>query len=555
MVKSIIGNGTNFFFKSQKTIISAASVISVTYAISAFLSFLRTRILSSYFGDSSELGVFFTADRIPTLIFSILVVGTLSSVFIPIFTSYVKKDEQEAWCISSSIINISLLTFLVFGITAFIFAKQIMIVLSVGRFNQAELTLGASLMRIMVLAQIILIVSSFISSILQSFRYFLVPSLAPVLYNLGMILGIVFLTPVIGIYSAAFGVIVGSIMHLLIQLPVLRRVNFKHSFVLNFGDKGVREIFSLLPPRLFASAINQVSATIDTSLAILISASSVVVFKFADQLQTFPVNLFGVSIALAALPTLSYESSDDNYSKFKKTFMTSLHQMLFLVIPAAVVLLVLRVPVVRLVYGASRFSWEATLATSYTVAFFSISVFSQSAAYLVTRAFYALADTKTPLKVLFFTMPFDILFSLFLIKVLGFGVWSIALSYSVSSIIDFVVTLYLLGKKVGGFDPQALFEPFIKISYSAVFMGISLYLPMKLMERFIFDTTRTLPLFMLTVTACIFGFLSYLFFTKVFSVKEVELLYRVLGKFKLRPGISAATDAATTIEFEEIVGS
>lgn len=532
-------------FQTQKTILSAATVILVAYSVSALLSFVRTRVLSSAFGDSPELGVFFTADRIPAFIYSILIVGTVSTVFIPIFTSYLKKDEEEAWRISSSVVNISLLIFLLLGVFAFIFAGPLIGLLSLGKFTPQQMILGRDLMRIMMLAQIILIFSSFITSILQSFRYFLIPSLAPVVYNLGMIVGVIVLTPYIGIYGAAYSVVIGAVLHLLIQLPMLKKIEYRHSFAIDIHDAGVREIFKLVPPRFFSAAINQISIIIDTSLAILISPASVVIFKFADQLQTFPVNLFGVSIALAALPTLSFESDDNDFKKFKETFLTSLHQMLFLVIPAAVILLVLRVPVVRIVYGASKFSWDATLATSYTVAFFSLSIFSQSAVYLITRAFYALHDTKTPLKVTGLTIPLDILISVVFIKVLGWGVWSIALSYSISSIIDCLVMLYLLGRKIGGFDFEALVGPFVKISYSAIFMGVCLYVPMKILEGVLFDTSRTLPLVALTLTACGFGLAFYILFTHLLDVKEVALLYRFVPKFRLSSGIVAATDAAS----------
>lgn len=545
MVKLTLKNGASFLFQTQKTIISAASIISIMYAVAAVLSFVRTRFLSSYFGASNHLGVFFTADRIPAFISNILVVGTLSAVFIPVFTSYLKKDEDEAWRISSSIINISLLAFLLIGILSFIFARELMMLLSLGNLNGEELILGQNLMRIMIVAQIILIFSSFITSVLQSFKYFIVPAIAPVLYNMGMILGIIILTPWLGIYGAAYGVVVGALMHLLIQLPLLRRVNYRHSFNIDFKDPGVKEVFRLMPSRVVSSAINQISAVIDTSLAFLVSTSSVVIFKFSDQLQSFPVNLFGASIALAALPTLAYESDDQKYEKFKETFLTSLHQMLFLVIPAAIILLVLRVPMVRLVYGASKFPWEATIATSYTVAFFSLSIFSQSAVYLITRAFYALHDTKTPLKVTLFTIPFDVLISLSMVKLLGWGVWSIAFSFSISSIMDFIIMIFLLHKKVDGFDLEALFSPFVKISYAALFMGISLYVPLKLLEKYVFDTTHTLPLIVLTMAVCICGFLSYLLFTKIFNVKEVKLLYGILGKFRVKRSVEAAANITT----------
>jgi putative peptidoglycan lipid II flippase len=360
-----------------------------------------------------------------------------------------------------------------------------------------------------------------------------------------MIFGVIVLTPIVGIYGAAYGVVVGSVLHLLTQLPLLKKINYKHYFTLGFREAGVREVFKLLPPRLFASSINQISAVVDTTLAIAVSVSSVVVFKFAEQLQTFPVNLFGVSIALAALPTLSFVSDDKDFKKFKETLMTSLLQMFFLVLPASIVLLVLKVPLVRLVYGASGFSWPATVATSYTLAFFALSIFTQSAVYLITRAFYALHDTKTPLKVVFFSIATDIILSVVFVKFLGLGVWSIALSYSLSSFIDFTVLLALLSKKIGGLNLSTYLEPFLKISYSAVFMGISLYVPMKILENLIFDTTRTVPLALLTLTATLFSFASYLVFTKVFAVKKMELLYSLLAKFKLRPSIAAATEAQT----------
>lgn len=552
MVKSMLKNGTSILFQTQKTIISAATVLSITYAASAFLSFLRTRILSNYFGDSPELGVFFTADRIPSFIFNVLVVGTLSTVFIPVFTSHLKKSEGDAWRISSAVTNMFILAFGLFGIIAFIFAKDLMVVLSLGKLTAAEVDLGKNLMRIMIGAQVVLIFSSLLTSILQSFRYFLVPSLAPILYNVGMILGVIVLTPLLGIYGAAYGVMIGSLLHLLVQLPLLSRVNYKYAFTLGFKQEGIREIFKLLPPRLLASSVNQISVVVDTSLAIAVSVSSVVVFKFAEQLQSFPVNLFGVSIALAALPTLSYVSDDKDFKKFKDTFNTSLMQMLFLVLPASIMLLVLKVPLVRLVYGAPEFSWPATVATSYTLAFFALSIFTQSAVFLLTRAFYALHDTKTPLLVVICSIAVDILLSVIFVKGFGFGVWSIAFSYTLSSFMDFGVLMYLLSRKVGGFDFDSLVEPFLKISYSAIFMGISLYAPMKILEDLIFDTTRTVPLAMLTMTASIFGFISYFIFTKIFAVKEVELLYTLLAKIRLRTGIAAATKAQVAGKDENV---
>lgn len=547
MVRTFIKNGSSFLLKTQKTIISAAAVIALAYGFSAFLGLLRSRLLAHYFGASEELGIFYTADKIPSFIYSILVVGTLSTVFIPIFTGLLNKDEEAAWQTASSMVTVSIFMFLIFGSLVYVFSPLIIKILSVGKFNEDEILLGSTLMRIMLFAQFILIVSSFVTSVLQSFRFFIVPALAPVLYNLGMIFGIIFLVPKVGIYGPAIGVIFGAAFHLLIQVPLLSRIKFDFSFSFNFKNRGMKEIFTLMPPRIFGSAVAQISAIVNNSLAILVSTSSVVVFKFADQLQSFPVNLFGASIALAALPTLSMESETEDSEKFKRTFLTSFHQMLFLVVPASVILLVLRVPVVRLVYGASRFPWEATVLTSYTLAFFSLSVFAQSGIYLLNRAFFALRDTLTPVKVNFFTLMVSISLSVTFIKFLGWGVWSIALSYSVAAILDLLILLYLLHRKVGGFDINALLVPFTKISYSAVLMGISLYLPMKLLDEVIFDTTRTINLVFLTVIATFAGIVSYLFFTWAFKVKEIRLLYRIFYRFRPSSGLQAASDITSDV--------
>ena len=537
MVKDTIQNGQNgsknFLFKTQNTIISAAFVIAVTYGISAVLALVRARLLAHFFGISDDLAVFYTADKIPGFIYSVLVVGTLSTVFIPIFASELRDNEKIAWKTASSMITVSMVFFTFLSCIVFIFSPQIIDLLAIHKFTAEQVILGSNLMRIMLVAQLVLVVSSFITSILQSFKYFIIPAIAPVFYNVGMIVGIVFLFPKFGIYGAAAGVLIGAILHLLVQIPLMKKINFNFSLTLDLKDKGLKEIFSLMPSRIFGTSVIQISDVINNSLAILISTSSVIFFKFASQLQSFPVNLFGASIALAALPTLSFESLEADREKFKKTFLTSFHQMLFLVIPASVILLVLRVPAVRLVYGASKFPWDATILTSYTLGFFSLSIFAQSATYLLTRSFFALKDTITPVKVNLATIAVGASLALFFIRVMHFGVWSIALAGSISTILDMFLMLALLSKKVGGFGKRALMLPFFKIGVSAIFMGLSLYIPMKLLDIYVLDTTKTINLIILTIVVSIAGFFSYVIFTSLFKVDEVQLLYKLLKKMNL----------------------
>ncbi|MBD3365944.1 murein biosynthesis integral membrane protein MurJ [candidate division WWE3 bacterium] len=524
----------SFLTRAQTTILSAAAILGFTSGLSALLGFVKSRLLSASFGTSTELTIFFTADKIPNLIYSLLVVGGMSTVFIPVYTEALKNDGDKADEIASQIINAGVLLFAVLGGLAFAFAPGIIRLLAVNKFTPEEVILGARLLRLMLGAQIILLVSSFLTSLLHSYSCFILASLAPVLYNLGMIVGILAFSDQFGILGPTYGTLIGAAAHLLIQIPAIRKIRYSYRPIFKFRSKYLRKVSDLLPARLLSVAAANFLATINNSLAILISKPSSIYLKFAGQLQFFPVNLFAVSIASAALPTLSRKAAASNKDKFKKIFITSLHQMLFLVIPCSVILLVLRIPVIRLAYGAKKFPWEATVKTSYTLAFYSISIFAQSTVYLLTRSFYALKDTKTPVKISLVTLFLNIGLSLLFIRILNWGVWAIAFSYSITSILDMLVMFYFLDRSLGGFSLKEVLQPFIKISYAAILMGGALYAPLKLLDEYVFDSTRTIQLLFITILASLVGVGTYLLFTKLLKVEEVELLHKLLYKLNVR---------------------
>lgn len=541
-------NLNGFLFKTQNTILSAAVILGIASGVSAVLGLVKTRLLAGYFGVSKELTIFYTADKIPNLIYSILIVGAVSTVFIPIFTGLLKKDKEEAFKVASSIIGTTFIFFITVGVIIFAFSPNIITVLSVGKFSVEDIKLGSSLMRIMLASQIFLVAGSLSTSVLQSFKYFIIPALAPIFYNIGMIAGTIFLSSKLGIYGPAIGVAMGSIMHFIIQIPLLKKSGFRLFSRIDLKDKNFKKTLSLVPPRIASVLVVNLVQTINNSLAILVSAPSVIFLKFADQLQTLPVNLFGISMGAASLPTLSSQSAPEEQEKFKETFLTSLHQTIYLVMPLSAILLVLRVPAIRLVYGVGNFPWEATIRTAQTLAFFSISIFSQSAGYLTTRAFYALKDTATPVKVNIFTAVINICVSVYFVSTLKLGVWSIALAYAGTSMLDLFLLIYFLNKKTGGLDRKKLIVPFTKISFATGLMGIMLYIPMKLLDKYVLDTTRTINLLALTGLAGIVGMATYLLITHLLKVEEIQLFYKLLRKLNLSKGdIKAeAVDLATT---------
>lgn len=526
--------------KTQNTILSAALIISASTGLSAILGVVKNRLLAKHFGVSDELAVFYTADYIPGLLYSVVIVAVISTVFIPIFTSLLKKNEEEAFKSAATIINTTLLFFIFAGFLVYALSPQIFKLISLGQFSTENTFLGSNLMRLLVLAQMFLVLGSLATNVLQSYRYFLVPALAPIVYNLGVICGIIFLSPSMGIYGPALGLLTGAFLHFAIQLPVLKRTSFKYLALLDLKNLGFLKAVSLVPARIVSVVIGTFIQTVNNSFALLISSSSVIALKFANQLQGFPINLFGYSIATACLPALSAESENKDLSTFKKTFLTSLHQMMFLVMPISMILVILRIPVVRIVYGVSNFPWQATVETASVLAFFSVSIFAQSANYLITRAFYALKDTLTPVLVSIGTTVLNVSISASLIVLMKFDIWAAAFSFSLTSMFDMLILLYLLDRKTGHLDTKNLFVPFIKISMATLLMGITLYVPIKLLDQVIFDTTRTINLLILTAIAGTCGVITYLLFTRLLKVDEIELLYKLTGRLKLSKKEAAA---------------
>ena len=541
------------FSSTQNTVLSAAFILALAYGVSAILGLVRSRLMAAFFGDSLELSIFYIADRIPALIYSVLAVGALATVFIPVFAGELEKGKEKAFKTASNAITLCMLAFLTLSLVVIVFAPQTINLISVGRLTPGQVILGAHLMQIMLISQMLLVLSSFFGCILQSFKYFLIPALAPVLYNFGLIFGIFFLVGNYGIFAPAIGGILGALLHFAIQAIFIRNTGFSYRFQCNLMDTASLKMLKLLPPRILSLTASQISITINNALAIMVSTGSVIYIKFADQLQSFPVNFFGASIALAALPSLSMKSGYRDLESFKKTFFNSFFQMMFLATPASVIFIILRVPVTRLVYGASAFPWDATLQTALILGIFSVSIFSQSAVLLLNRAFYAFKDTVTPLAVSLTSICVTTALSFTAVKFLGLGAWAIAAAITLGSFMDFFFLLMLIQKRIGSLSAAEFFVPFAKVALSALAMGISIYVPLKLLDIRVFDTTKTLELVILTAVVITSGMISYLFFTKIFRVKEIDLFYRLLAKLQLKKALSPETPIISVLEEDDII--
>ncbi|MBI3984374.1 MAG: murein biosynthesis integral membrane protein MurJ [Candidatus Levybacteria bacterium] len=509
-----------------------------TIIFSQVLGLIRQRLLASIFGASNTLGIYFASSKMPEFLFQLIIAGALSSAFIPVFSDFLAKGkEKEAHNVASTLLALSLIIFCIFAVFLFIFAHGISAILAPG-FSPEQLDLMTSLTRIIIFGEIIFIVGSFLSAMLQSYNHFFIPGIASSLYNLGIILSILFLHETFGIYSAAYGVILGALIFVLAQVPLIRKLGFSFRPTLSLDfikNSAVMDIFKLIWPRTLSIAIFQLGTLVTVTLVSYLQnpGRNYVILDFAQTLAFAPVALIGQSIAQAAFPVLSKEK--DRLSDFKVTFMTSFTQLLYLILPISILLLVLRIPLVRLVYGASAFDWDATVLTGRTLAFFSISLFAQALSYLTSRGFYALHDTKTPLVIGAITTFLMIITSAIFIFVYQFGIESIALAFSIGSILNFLIMFIFLDIKVGGFDKKTFLINMSKISLASFFTAFALYVPIKLLDQLVFDTTKTVNLILLTGISSFIGLSLYLFLTWLFNVKEATmfvLLFKRIGDWR-----------------------
>ncbi|MCL5411682.1 MAG: murein biosynthesis integral membrane protein MurJ [Patescibacteria group bacterium] len=547
MVKSFFKNSTSILFRRQTTILSAAAILMVLVLASRILGLIRNRILAGYFGAGPELDIYNASFVLPDLITNLLITGALSVAFIPIFTSFlVEKKEKEAWEMSSSLINFSLVFFSFAAVLIFIFANSLTQVIVPG-YTVAQQAQVAELTRFLVFAELLLILGNFFTSILQSFNHFVITALAPVMYNLGIIAGILWLTPLFGVKGVAFGVILGALLHLIIQVPLAKSLGFNYRLAFDHKNVGVRRVAKLSLPRVVGVGLGQFEWVVSIFLASLLTTGSVTILKFSFDLQNFPIGLFGVTIATAALPTLSVEWANKKAEEFKETFLSSLHQIMYLAVPMSVILIVLRIPVTRLILGSGKFDWSDTVHTATTLSFFALGIFAQASFLIVARAFYAMHDTLTPVKVAFGSLLLHILLSIFFVNQFGYVAY-LALASSFAGIFSFLALLYLLNKKIGGFDRKRLVLPAVKTFLASVVMGISIYIPVKLLDTFIIDTTRTVNLVILVGFVTLLGLSLYLLVTWWLKSEELAIFTRLIVRLKDWRKILAPVEAAEKVD-------
>ena len=431
----------------SKAIAGAAMLVMLLFILSRGTGLLREMIIGARFGTAADLDAYLAAFRIPDLLFQLVAGGALGSAFIPTFAAAWTEDgQQQAWLLFSRVLNLLTLFLVLLCGLAMLFAEPLVAGVIAPGFPVEQQKLTASLMRWMLASTVVFGASGLIMGALNAVQHFLLPAVAPVLYNCAIIAGAWLLAPVMGIHGLVIGVAGGAVLHLLVQLPALLRQKVRYRFSFRIGDAQVREVARLMGPRVLGLLFVQLNFLVNTILASGLPDGSLSALNYAWLLMLLPQGIFAQAVATVAFPTFSAQVAAGNRAQLLVTLSGLLRLVLFLSIPAAFLLYVLDEPLIELLFQRGRFDAASTQAVAYALRFFSLGLVAHAVVEIVVRVFYALHDTATPVVAGVATVALNILLSLVLIGRLSFG--GLALANSIATALEMLVLLILLARKV-----------------------------------------------------------------------------------------------------------
>ncbi len=430
--------------KDRRLWIPPTLLLAFSALFSRGLGIMRDHLLASTFGAASGHGLFnldtyYAAFEIPDMLYNLLILGTISAAFIPIFTRYRKEgDEESAWAFANSMMHLMFIGVAVIAGVAYLFAPWLARFVGAG-FGPEDWATTVHLMRIMLLSPLFFSVAGVLISIQDSYKHFFFRSLAPLFYNGGIILGILKFGREFGVVGVTWGVVLGAALQLLIQLPALKLVHFRYKPQLGWRRPDVRKAFKLMGPRVLGLSITQLTTMLNTVIASFMATGSITIFYLSDNLQNLPIGLIGISFAITSFATLSELASEPTSEAFTLELRRVLQAILFLIIPATVGLFLLRHEIVDVILLAGRFTIQDAEMTAAVLGFMAISLFAQSLTPVLSRGFYAFHNTATPLYAGAAGALVAVTGSLFLGLSLDWGIKGIAVATSVGNILTCVL--------------------------------------------------------------------------------------------------------------------
>ena len=553
---------------ANRQIARAAGTVMLAFAFGQIVGLVRRILVAQTFGAGAELDAFIAANRVSETLFNLVAGGALGSAFIPTFTGLLTKDKKDsAWRLASAIGNWVALVLSLLALLAAFFAPQIVRYALAPGFsaNPEQFDLTVTLLRIQLFSAVLFGMSGLIMGILNSHQVFLIPALTPSMYQFGMIFGVLVLAPSMGIYGLAWGVVIGALCHLLLQIPTLIKLNRQgaesakkkqdksappysddfsrparrakglkpllrgssaYALTLGFGDSNVFEVLRLMGPRLLGVAVVQLNFWVNIWLASKMRAGSVVGIEYAFALMLMAQVAIAQSIATAAMPTFSAQYALGKLGEVRSSLSATIRGVLLLSIPATVGLIILRVPLITMLYQRGEFGASATELVAWALLWFAMGLVGHSVMEILARAFYSLHDTKTPVFVGIGAMTLNIVFSIAFAKLFGKIGWmphgGLALANSLATALETILLMILMRKRLNGLNGKNIAQGFWQASLSALGMGIAL-----LWWR---ENQAESSAWIIALGGLVIGGIVYLLGVWILKVREVQDIFAFVQK-------------------------
>lgn len=528
--------------KAKTGVLQAANILMITMLLSRLLGYVRDIIILDRFGQNSYTDAYNAAFSVPDTLYMLLVGGALSAAFIPIFSSYLaRKEEKKGWRSVSIIFNWIMLL-MVIGVTLGILLAPQFVEILVPGFDPATKQLTITLTRIMFIQVIFMCFSGISTGILQSYKNFTAPALGSVLYNVGIIVGgLVLMQPIehffpgYGIAGFSIGVVIGALLNFFVQFRALLKIGIDYTFTFDTKDEGFRELIVLIIPVLIGLGAQQLNLFVNQNLASALAPGLLTALRNAQRIMQVPISIFGIAVGVAVFPTMTSLAATDRMREFKETLMMGVRTVIFITIPASVGIAVLSVPVIRLLYEYSGGNFTAlnTSQTAYALIFYCIGTFAYAAVHTLSRSFYALKDTKTPVWCAVLSIIGNIFFSVLLVRVLEHG--GLALAYSIAGVLNMSALLWLLHRKIGAFGGKALINSMLKTIAISAIMGVVVFAVAEVFEMFLPVHSKAVQLVQILLSIAV-GVLVYAIVSLKLKMPEAEEAMKIFkrkfgGKF------------------------
>ncbi len=469
----------------NRRILVATLLIAGGFLASKITGILDDLILARIIGPGRALDAYYAAFGLPDLLFTLVAGGALASALIPVISGLIARDRPAAWQLVSAVINLAFLVTLigsaVLALTAPWVVNQLFgcgldpdqrrLIGECG-FDPDQQLLTANLMRVILISTAIFSISAIVMSALQAHQHFLLPALAPIMYNLGILAGVILLAPRIGVWGAALGVVAGALLHLLVQAPGLIRYGARWTPRFSLGDPHVRRVLVLLAPRVAGLGVVQLSAVVSASLASQLSPGSVTALNYGWRVMQLPETVIATAIATAVFPTFSELAARGQREELRATISTVLRTLLALTVPATIGLIALGRPFVRVMFEGGLFEAADTDAVVWALQGYAIGLIGHSTLEVSARAFYAQQDTRTPLLVAIGAMLVSVMTSLALRGPLGHA--GLALGNSIGVSVEVLVLLLIARRRLNGLDERRIALALARFVAGSIAMAVSI---------------------------------------------------------------------------------